>query len=387
MTRRKFLKLCSALGLNAPLQTLISCKGRGVSNPPASVLIIGAGAAGLLSGYLLQQLGVKYQILEASSVFGGRMKRTLEFTNFPIPLGAEWLTAETAIFDEIVNDKSIQVNIDMVGYSPNDSYGFWDEEQLTLTELGSFDYRIFKNSSWFDFFDQNIAPSVAQQILFNTVVVSIDYSSAEVIATAQDGQRFSAEKVIVTAPLKVLQDGDITFVPELPQTKLTAINEATVWNGIKVFLEFAEKFYPTFLEFEIQPRNSGERLYYDAAYGQNTEANILGFFAVGTPADPYTALSGGTLRDFILAELDEIFSGQASTNYIKHVDQIWSQEPFIKGAYVQDWEDGRTIRTLSEPVANKVYFAGDAYTSGNDWGDVPAAARSAITAIDALVYA
>ena len=182
------------------------------------------------------------------------------------------VTTEATIFDEIVNDKSIEVNIDMVGYNPDDSYGFWDEEQLTLTELGAFDYRIFKNSSWFDFFDQNIAPAVAQQILFNTVVDSIDYSGAEVIVKAQDGQRFSAEKVIFTAPLKVLQDGDVTFVPELPQTKLTAINETTVWDGIKVFLEFTEKFYPTFLEFNIEPRNSGEKLYYDAAYGQNAEA-------------------------------------------------------------------------------------------------------------------
>ena len=39
------------------------------------------------------------------------MKVNTNFTDFPIPLGAEWLETSTAIFKEIVNDSSTPVNI------------------------------------------------------------------------------------------------------------------------------------------------------------------------------------------------------------------------------------------------------------------------------------
>jgi monoamine oxidase len=41
----------------------------------------------------LNQRGIQVQILEALSVFGGRMKRVTDFADFPIPTGAEWLHA------------------------------------------------------------------------------------------------------------------------------------------------------------------------------------------------------------------------------------------------------------------------------------------------------
>jgi hypothetical protein len=36
---------------------------------------------------------------------------------------------------------------------------------------------------------------------------------------------------------------------------------------------------------------------------------------------------------------------------------------------------------LGQSINNKVYFAGDAYTTGDDWSSVHAAARSAIRAV------
>jgi monoamine oxidase len=57
------------------------------------VIVVGAGAVGLSAAYLLNQRGIQVQILEALSVFGGRMKRVTDFADFPIPTGAEWLHA------------------------------------------------------------------------------------------------------------------------------------------------------------------------------------------------------------------------------------------------------------------------------------------------------
>ena len=91
-----------------PFSSVISsCKEENVNiSSNENILFIGAGAAGLSDGYLLQQQGIDFQILEASSNYGGRMKRTNDFANFPIPLGAEWLHVETGVFHE----KSIQTS-------------------------------------------------------------------------------------------------------------------------------------------------------------------------------------------------------------------------------------------------------------------------------------
>ncbi|MEM6648431.1 MAG: FAD-dependent oxidoreductase, partial [Bacteroidota bacterium] len=62
----------------------------------------------------------------------------------------------------------------------------------------------------------------------------------------------------------------------------------------------------------------------------------------------------------------------------------WNADPFANGAYMVDYEDWRRVRTLGEPVGDTLYFAGDAYTTGDDWSSVHAAARSARRAVDAF---
>jgi monoamine oxidase len=77
-----------------------------------------------------------------------------------------------------------------------------------------------------------------------------------------------------------------------------------------------------------------------------------------------------TVRDRVLAELDEIFDDAASRRYRRHIVQDWSAEPFVRQAYVADEADWRTVRTLGEPADDRVLFAGDAYTNGEDWSSV-----------------
>jgi monoamine oxidase len=382
MTRKEFIKICGIFGISIPFQTTImSCNDDVTPIFFGKVLIIGAGVAGLAAGHLLKQKNIDFQILEATANYGGRIKKTTDFADFPIPLGAEWLHVDTNIFKEIINDESVAVNVNTVGYKNSDSYATWENGNLTLDNLGAFEDRKFINGSWFDFFETYIVPSVSSNISYNAVVKSIDYTGDKITVATQT-ETYTADKVIVTVPLKILQNGAINFIPSLPNAKLNAINNATVWGGLKVFLEFSQKFYPTFTEFKITPETAGQVAYYDAAYGQNTNKNILGLFAVGTPALNYTSLSGDNLKNYILNELDTIFTNQATPNFIKYMVQNWSEEPHIKAAYLSDYEDYRVVATLFEAIDDKIYFAGEAYTSGNDWGGVHAAAQAAKETIE-----
>ncbi|MEM6602077.1 MAG: FAD-dependent oxidoreductase, partial [Verrucomicrobiota bacterium] len=121
----------------------------------------------------------------------------------------------------------------------------------------------------------------------------------------------------------------------------------------------------------------GQRVYYDAAYGQNTAQHVLGLFAVGEQAKVYQRLSDREQLDYILAELDQVFDGEASRTYVKHIVQNWDSEPFIESAYLSDHAPSSIPGRLSTAVDKKLYFAGDAYTQQDDWGGVHNATRSA----------
>lgn len=385
MTRKEFIKMCGLLGVGLPISTTLnSCSKSNPINQDEKVIIIGAGAGGLTAGHLLRQRGIDFEILEASSSFGGRMKRTKDFADFPIPLGGEWLHVEKGVLSEIVNDSSVRINVETTPYNSAVDYGLFEGNQVSIAEIGFTIDQKFINSTWFDFFEEYIVPSVETQIRYNKVIQTIDYSGSRIIIKSAD-EEFTADRVIISVPIKILQNGSISFIPVLPDDKTEAINNVTVWDGCKAFIEFSEKFYPAFVAFDITPESDGQKLYYDAAYGQNTSQNILGLFAVGTGTIPYVQLSDSELIDYMLAELDDIFNGQASANYVKHIFQNWNEEPYANGAYIYDDEDWRRIRTLGESVDSKLYFAGDAYTSGDDWSSVHAAARSAIRAINELV--
>jgi len=393
MTRKEFIKICGILGISFPfISAISSCSkdddGNAASDFNGSVLIIGAGAAGMSSAYLLAQQGIDFQVLEASSNYGGRIKHNTSFADFPIPLGAEWLHVGTSELTNIVNDSSINITTQTQGYQGSDTVGYYDGSYSVSTianEFGNFQDKKFVNSSWLDFFETYIVPSIQSKFQFNKQITIINYAGDKVVVTDSNGQSYEADKVIITAPLKILQNNVIDFTPSLPTSKLQAIQNAPVWGGIKVFIEFTQNFYPTYLAFPDSETQTGQRLYYDASYAQNTSKHILGLFAVGTQAEQYQNLSGTAQRDFILNELDNIFNGVATQNYVNHIVQNWNDESHIEAAYLADVASSSISTVLSSSVENKLYFAGDAYTQEDDWGGVHNAAQSARDVVSEIV--
>lgn len=386
MNRREFIRACQLLGISTAFQPIAASADSQTNKSTfdGSVIIIGAGAAGLASGHLLSQQGISFKILEALSYHGGRMKRTTDFADFPIPLGAEWIHVNPAILDEIVNDEAVDVDIETTLYNPDTDWALYEGDVISIEEAGFAGDSKFINATWFDFFEQYVVPSVETQIQYNTPVKAIDYRS-EKIRVETANELYLADRVIITVPVKLLQNGALTFKPALPSRKQNAIDNATVWDGCKAFIEFSEKFYPAVVEFDLGLFQSGQKLYYDAAYGQNSSQNILGLFAVGVGAQPYINLSDDELIAYILEELDELSDGKASSTYIKHTFQNWNAEPYAQGAYVIDDESWRLVRTLGKSVDNRLFFAGDAYTDGEDWSSVHTAARSAKRAVKEML--
>ena len=349
-------------------------------NGVASVIVVGAGPAGMSAGALLRRAGVDVRVLEARDTYGGRIKHTRDFVDFPIPLGGEWLHEAP---DELDTMAGQEVDVELAAYQPDDEVAYYDGTltMSTLSEDPDTDLK-FVGSSWLDFFETYVLPDVEDRIEYGVEIVRVDHTGDTVVLTDAAGAVHEADQAIVTVPLKLLQEGRVEFDPPLPDAHQEAIARAGIWGGMKVFIEFSERFYPVFLSFPDSFTPAGQRLYYDASYGQRSDRHVLGLFTVGEPAERYQALDeGDELREAILAELDEIFDGAATPAYLQHIAQNWNDEPFALGAYLADEADWRIPRQLQERFSDRVYLAGDAYTSHDDWSAVDDAARSARDAV------
>lgn len=358
------------------------------------IVIIGAGAAGLTAGYILNELGIDYQIIEASDRHGGRMKTDHDFADFPINLGAEWVHTWVGAKPPVLESILCQTDTEFkeYRYKPK-TFEVWRNGSLKRRDFFRFlitlfhDY-MFQNSSWFEVFDKKIYPIIADKVVFNSPVEKIDYGGKEVVIKTSSST-FTASKVLVTVPISILQNNLIEFVPELPTDKVEALNKEVMPYGIKAFIEFSEKFYQDLTLIESPMYGGHDDIgFYDAALGKKTSKHVLGFLAVGPKAKIYFDQGDDeSIFKYILGELDTIFDGTPSKVYVKHIIQNWSAEPFIQGSYSS--RQG-PIEKLVEPLRsseglNNVYFAGEAMHSEGKTIAVHGASESSYLSLSRLL--
>lgn len=401
MNRKEFLRKSSVLGLGAAFfgSLLSSCSKEYLTtlgdfdvNFSGDVLIIGAGSAGLTAGHLLKQFGIDFQILEASGDFGGRVKQIEGFADFPIDLGAEWIHTDPGILARLLNDPQVDANIDLITYQPEEIY-LWKDNKLKRRNIYTHFYSEykFKRTTWYSFFRDYMVPGFADRIQYNNPVAEIDYTGPRVSVRTVNGDTYTADKVLVTVPLSILQQEAITFIPSLPTTKTDAINAVEFPDGIKIFVAFEEQFYPdmVYVGGLSDILASNDKTIYDAAFRKDAEQPVLGLFTAGETATPYTSLgSDEAIINYYMDELDTIFDGQASRYYQRHVVQNWSAEPFIQGSYSfhgSGYLD--TISTLLEPLEQKVYFAGEAMNEDGNTSTVHGAGESSFQVVKRMLQA
>lgn len=380
MDRKEFIEKSIMMGIGLPFLSSVlssSCKKdtsifpKFTTDFSGKVIIVGAGAAGLAAAYLLKRYEVDFEIVEAAPIYGGRLKKSDNFADFPLDIGAEWIHTNPKILADIINNPQVNNNIDIIVYNPQ-TIKSWHNGKLKSHNFISSFYNEwkFKNSTWFDFFNQFIVPEISDKIRLNKPITNIDYQNDKILLTTSNNQSFEADKVLITTPIKTLQNETIAFQPALPPEKKQAFDSIYMGDGIKIFVEFKKKFYPDILAFGkiFQALNEEEKFVYDAAFRKDSSKNILGLFAINDKAAAYAQLnSEQEIINKFLAELDEIFDGKASENYVKHLIQNWSKEPYIQGSYSYSFDGNqkKIVENIKQPVANKIYFAGEALSIEN----------------------
>lgn len=416
MDRRRFLRqtiLFSAGALWVPT-ALSSCRKEELfegETYSGKVILIGAGAAGLYAGHILKSKGINFTILEASAIHGGRLGKLTGFSDSPIDLGAQWLHGKNSIAGNLVSSSGAAITLDdsemqywfqnqLVATLPTDVEALFTDEDAPDVSFENFasqsglgtEYkyiiegfagdlgadasrisvaeRLREEENWssgdddfkfretfYDLIDTNIADGIMSNIIFNTPVTKIDYSSETIVVTDANNNTHTADKIIIAVPITILKANTITFVPALPSEKTEAFNKIGMDAGMKVFLKFSSKFYN-------QNIVGGTicAAYADESVGKSGTDNVLLAFIMGEQAENLTALgSDQAIVNALLGELDLMFNGQATAYYLDAHVQNFTTLPFIRGAYSYSTVSIGNARTIAaQAVDDKLFFAGEA---------------------------
>jgi len=300
---------------------------------------------------------ISYQILEATDRVGGRIQKNENFADFPIDLGAEWIHEDKSILNYLISQPGNEANVETILYQPMNVYQVLgniiskrpNQEMVDYYEDYIKEYK-FKNTTWYDFIHENFAQNIKHNIIYNSRVTTIDYSEDKVILTTENGMEYIANKVILTVLVGVLKSNAITFIPSLTEAKITAIQDVEFLPGFKLFMKFSDQFYPDVITYE----STGEKTYYDVAYGKGSQDHVLGLLVTGSSAEEYYSLSNSdAIVDSVIQELDGYFDGLASENYLGlYIYEDWGQQKYTQGTWTTNFQ--KSSKKLNASLDYKV---------------------------------
>jgi monoamine oxidase len=219
-------------------------------------------------------------------------------------------------------------------------------------------------------------------LLLSSPVVSIDTGGDNVIVTDVNGVQHTAQQVIVTVSIGVLQAEMIDFIPDLPASTVSAYNGIGIDMGMKVAMRFASAWWETESDnlAWLVTEGLASACWVPSDYKAGSTDHILMCYPMGDNGaalnDIAANAGGGVLGDkaiieAILADLDVTFPqapGGATNNYIdgEGLVQNWGKHPYTLGVYsypkVGTYITANNSKRvdLQVPVDNKIFFAGEA---------------------------
>jgi monoamine oxidase len=400
------------------------------------VIIIGAGIAGLAAGYQLKNSGVTdFIILEAQDYVGGRIKTFLEWGQ-PVELGAEFIHGEHTITAEIART----LNLDYINTHEDikliDSAGTaltHDKKQLffalseyviehgkhgvsvydvieknTLTDdltikqlvhmsfadlegddsdkldsgalRDAFNYEKYNGDNILlkdgyqqivDFFNQDLPISL------ESPVSTINYGNDDVTVMLASGEELRAKKVIITVSLGVLQNKGITFRPELPADKLTAINKLGMGHTMKLFLRFKEPHNATDL-FHYADGANGSLQTISNWWASATNPYVLVGYCGGSRSGEVLGLPEDRLIQKVLEDLSIVLGKNIENDLVDYKISRWDTNLFTLGSYSYHPVDTmmKDREALASPTADTLFWAGEATNADENYATVQGAILS-----------
>jgi monoamine oxidase len=208
-------------------------------------------------------------------------------------------------------------------------------------------------------------------------VVEIKWSAGHVVVAIENGEQIKADKVIVTVPLGVLQKRGIRFSPPLKNYE-EAFDRMGFGGVIKFLFEFNDSFW----------QDLNKRRLKDVAF-LLSDADVPTWWTQRPETTPLlTGWLGGPSTYHVTSDREVLFQKALDSlpyildcskadlqSNIRHWDIAnWVTDQYAFGAYAYPTVGGKNLRAIvSEPIANTIFFAGEALYEGAAMGTVEAA--------------
>ena len=408
--------------MSAPLPT----------NP--DIIIIGAGSSGLSAAKKLQELGTSYVVLEASDRIGGRAYTESNILGQPVDHGCSWISGSN---DNIFSNLGKINNFTLVDHSnpkiemferdgtksPKEALKEYNKSEVRIKEIlrdtgrrgidipasriipkvpygecfqnweGALNYAVdmdqISTAEYWNTKDTqpsfivkeglgNLVATLNNNfpIAFNTSVLKIDYSGPGVKVVTSKGT-ILAKACICTVSIGVLKSEKIRFIPKLPNKTQKALDGIQMGLLVKIPLLFdGSKLGFTensFVQYDITPKNIGSGCYF-LAWPTGYDY-IVGFIG-GRFAWDLSKQGEDEIVEYALSKLESLAGRDIRKHFLKGFASDWANNPLSKGSYSAIKPGCYGARELlSEPVAEKLIFAGEA-TAGSLAGLVNGAYES-----------
>uniref|UniRef100_A0A3Q2TCI5 Lysine demethylase 1B n=1 Tax=Fundulus heteroclitus TaxID=8078 RepID=A0A3Q2TCI5_FUNHE len=202
----------------------------------------------------------------------------------------------------------------------------------------------------------------------NCPVQAVDYSGDVVKVTSSNGSQWTAQKVLVTVPLTLLQKNLISFSPPLPERKLKAIHSLGAGIIEKIALQFPTRFWDSKIQgadyFGHIPPSPEKRGMFSVFYDldpQGKQAVLMSIMS-GDAVSAVENLEDKQVVDECLKVLRELFKEQEVPEPLSYFVTRWSKDVWSQMSYsfVKTGGSGEAYDILAEDLQGKVFFAGEA---------------------------
>lgn len=442
MKRRTFIRRTGVVML-AP-SILSACEKESTPNDK-SVIVVGAGIAGLAAAKKLKDKGFIVTVLEAQDRVGGRL-RSNRSLGVAFDEGASWIhgidgnpittLAQQAGMNTFHTDDNSIVAYDKGGAPISDTV-FSDTEEAyynmldTLKHFGnatkSFEtvflerypqhtnnrlWRFFLSTymtfdrgdlnqtssllynegeefggiekiatNGYDTIPQHLAKGLDVQL--NQRVSKVDYSGNKVKIT-HNGNISEADYVLVTVPLGVLKKNKIEFVPALPAAKQTAIEKIGMSCVNKFLLTWDNAFWDDKQYIVYTPDAKDKFNYFVNVKKFHPTANALMTFAYADYGRQTETMSDAQVISEIMAHLRDIYgSGIPDPTNLLRTKWATNENAFGAYSFTAVGTEMRHFEDLAEAVDKKLFFAGE-HTEVDYFSTAHGAYLSGIQAADKI---
>lgn len=391
------------------------------TNP--DVVIVGAGAAGMSAARTLTQAGISVVVVEAADRVGGRAWTESATLGQPFDHGCSWISGSNTnpftpiaraggftLVDHTDANGVLYVGDKRANSSQWNAYNrAWGAIEGALSEagragkdvaassvipadmdfagvvqswVGAMDYGVeFDQISTADYWNSgdsqpsyivreglgSVVATLAQDqpIVLSTPVTTIDWSGEGVVVETTAGS-IRAKACLITVSTGVLNAGAIRFTPELPVQKQEALAGLPMGLLAKIPLQFdgarfgfGENDWLTYWVPNDMPAEACYFVTWPFGYDY-MQGHVGGAFGWElSKAGPDAAV------DFALGEVVKIVGSDARKHFVKGTLTDWAANPHTFGAYAAALPGQFGARAiLAEPLADRLYFAGEAVAIG-----------------------